>query len=104
MNRKSTMLSKFSSYICSQSQLSNIRDILTLTSITERIDMGNLIQRKIHVSQGILEIEKKLQDWLLEPNQPVVRSFTLRSLLDRKESDPDVRESRFEYFEERLGS
>ncbi|HXQ93078.1 MAG TPA: hypothetical protein VN739_08730, partial [Nitrososphaerales archaeon] len=39
-----------------------------------------------------MKIEGKIQDWLLEPDQPVVRYFTLRSLLDRKESDPDVLE------------
>ena len=41
-----------------------------------------------------MNFEKKIQDWLLEPNQPIVQYFTLSSLLDRKESEPDVREAR----------
>lgn len=33
-------------------------------------------------------------DWLLEPEQPSIRYLTLRQLLGKRESDPDVREAR----------
>lgn len=33
----------------------------------------------------------RVLDWLLEPDQPAVRYFTLVDLLDRKADDPDVR-------------
>ena len=42
----------------------------------------------------VLNIEPTVQKWLLEPEQPVVRYYTLRSLMDRNESDPEVREAR----------
>ncbi len=41
-----------------------------------------------------MNIEPKVQKWLLETEQPVVRYYTLRTLMDRKESDPEVREAR----------
>ena len=40
-----------------------------------------------------MKLQENIEKWLLEPNQPVVRYFTLRSLLDRSENDPDVREA-----------
>lgn len=35
--------------------------------------------------------EAKVVDWLLQPDQPAVRYFALRDLLDRKPGDPEVR-------------
>jgi len=43
-----------------------------------------------------LKIAPNIQEWLLEPEQPIVRYHTLRTLLDRKENDPEVREARSE--------
>ncbi len=43
-----------------------------------------------------MKLEPKVQEWLLEPEQPVARYYTLTALLDRKEDDPDVREARSE--------
>jgi hypothetical protein len=40
-----------------------------------------------------LKIQENVEKWLLESTQPVVRYYTLRSLLDLGESDPDVREA-----------
>lgn len=37
---------------------------------------------------------RKVVDWLLEPDQPSIRYRTLTELLDRPDSDPDVREAR----------
>jgi hypothetical protein len=36
----------------------------------------------------------QLEDWLLEPENPSVRYFTLRFLLDRPENDPEVQTAR----------
>jgi len=36
----------------------------------------------------------RVLDWLLEEQQPCVRYYTLRDLLDRREDDPDVRSAR----------
>ncbi len=47
-----------------------------------------------------MKIEDSIQSWLLEPGQPVVRYYALRELLDRKESDPDVREAHSRILEE----
>jgi len=35
-------------------------------------------------------MDEKILDWLLEPDNPSVRYFTLRHLLDRPENDPEV--------------
>lgn len=40
-----------------------------------------------------MKIEESILNWLLEPEQPVVRYYTLTKLLDLKENDPDVREA-----------
>ena len=37
---------------------------------------------------------RRVLDWLLEEDQPAIRYLTLRELLGRPESDPDVREAR----------
>jgi hypothetical protein len=37
---------------------------------------------------------KRVTDWLLDPSQPSIRYLTLRELLGRSESDPEVREAR----------
>jgi hypothetical protein len=36
-------------------------------------------------------VERRVLDWLLEPDQPAIRYRTLTELLDRPKSDPDVR-------------
>lgn len=45
-------------------------------------------------SKTIEERDRKVVDWLLEPEQPAVRYFALLDLLDRKKSDPQVRSAR----------
>jgi hypothetical protein len=37
---------------------------------------------------------KKVLDWLLEPDQPSLRYLTLTRVLERRETDSDVREAR----------
>lgn len=37
---------------------------------------------------------KRVLDWLLEPDQPSIRYLTLTQLLDKKESDPEVRQTK----------
>jgi hypothetical protein len=43
-----------------------------------------------------LKTDEKVLNWLLEPDQPIVRYFTLQDLLDRKESDSEVVEAHSE--------
>ncbi len=43
---------------------------------------------------GIQKQDRKAVSWLLEANQPAVRYYALLGLLDLRESDPEVRESR----------
>ena len=39
-------------------------------------------------------VDRRILDWLLEPEQPSIRYLTLTRLLGKKESDPDVREAK----------
>ena len=41
-----------------------------------------------------MKVESKTLDWLLEPSQPAIQYYTLTSLLDRKENDPEVRDAK----------
>lgn len=40
-----------------------------------------------------MNLRSEVREWLLEPSQPAVRHGTLVDLLDRREADPEVRES-----------